>query len=103
MIVERIDSPRFSAFLEVTCDLPRQPRLDQLPHHPKSTSTSPSVSHQPATLNKIVFVFQMITHDTLYALANGLGALAMVTVVAYHFVAVNSQLLSNNNSNGRQS
>lgn len=41
-----------------------------------------------------------MTHDTLYALANGLGALAMVTVVAYHFVAVNSQLLSKNNSNG---
>ena len=36
----------------------------------------------------------MITHDTLYALANGLGALAMVTVVAYHFVAVNSKLLT---------
>jgi hypothetical protein len=44
----------------------------------------------------------MITHDTLYALANSLGALAMITVVAYHFVAVNSKLLTKN-SNGGQS
>ena len=40
----------------------------------------------------------MITHDTLYTLANSLGALAMITVVAYHFVAVNSQLLSKHGS-----
>ena len=35
----------------------------------------------------------MITHATLYNLANGLGALAMITVVAYHFVAVNARYL----------
>ena len=45
----------------------------------------------------------MITHDTLYALANGLGALAMATVVAYHFVAVNSQLLTKSSSDGGKS
>ncbi|KAJ6457168.1 hypothetical protein C8R47DRAFT_173078 [Mycena vitilis] len=31
----------------------------------------------------------MISHATLYSLANSLGVLAMVTVVGYHFVAVN--------------
>jgi len=36
----------------------------------------------------------MISSNTLYALANSLGALAMVTVVAYHFVAVNARHLS---------
>lgn len=36
----------------------------------------------------------MISHNTLYSLANGLGALAMITVVLYHFVAVNSRYLS---------
>jgi hypothetical protein len=38
----------------------------------------------------------MITHQTLYNLANYLGALAMVTVVAYHFVAVNARYLAKN-------
>ena len=36
----------------------------------------------------------MISHDTLYALANSLGGLAVVTVVAYHFVAVNAKYVS---------
>ncbi|KAF8415066.1 hypothetical protein L210DRAFT_558831 [Boletus edulis BED1] len=31
------------------------------------------------------------SHQTLYNLANYLGALAMITVVAYHFVAVNAR------------
>jgi hypothetical protein len=35
----------------------------------------------------------MISHATLYALANTLGAMAMVTVVAYHFVAVNARYI----------
>jgi len=38
----------------------------------------------------------MITHQTLYNLANYLGALAMITVVAYHFVAVNARYISQN-------
>ena len=38
----------------------------------------------------------MITHSTLYNLANSLGALAMLTVVLYHFVAVNSRHLARN-------
>lgn len=36
----------------------------------------------------------MITHNTLFALANLLGTLAMVTVVAYHIIAVNAKVLS---------
>ena len=44
----------------------------------------------------------MITHNTLYTLANSLGALAMITIVAYHFVAVNSQLFSKHNPNRGQ-
>lgn len=36
---------------------------------------------------------QMISHSTLYNLANSLGALAMIVVVAYHFVAVSAREL----------
>jgi hypothetical protein len=36
----------------------------------------------------------MISHATLYSLANSLGVLAMVTVVGYHFVAINAKYLS---------
>jgi len=35
----------------------------------------------------------MISHETLYTLANTLGVLAMVTAVGYHFVAVNERYL----------
>lgn len=35
----------------------------------------------------------MISHDTLYTLANSLGVLAMVTAVGYHIVAVNERHL----------
>ena len=35
----------------------------------------------------------MISHQTLYSLANSLGVLAMLTVVGYHFVAVNARYL----------
>ncbi len=38
----------------------------------------------------------MITHQTLYNLANSLGILAMLTVVGYHFVAVNARYLAKN-------
>jgi len=38
----------------------------------------------------------MISHQTLYALANSLGILAMVTVIGYHFVTVNARQLSGN-------
>lgn len=40
----------------------------------------------------------MITHNTLYNLANSLGALAMLTVVLYHFVTVNARHLAKNGS-----
>ncbi|RDB23777.1 hypothetical protein Hypma_009428 [Hypsizygus marmoreus] len=36
----------------------------------------------------------MISHNTLYSLANTLGILAMVTAVGYHFVAVNERYLA---------
>lgn len=36
----------------------------------------------------------MITHDTLYSLANTLGVLAMVTIVIYHFIAVNAKYVT---------
>jgi len=36
----------------------------------------------------------MMTHDTLYALANTLGALAMCTIVIYHFIAVNAKYVT---------
>lgn len=39
-------------------------------------------------------LLRMITHDQLYSLANTLGALAMLTVVAYHFITVNAPHLS---------
>ncbi|KAI6124082.1 hypothetical protein EV401DRAFT_1943688, partial [Pisolithus croceorrhizus] len=42
----------------------------------------------------------MISHQTLYNLANYLGALAMITVVAYHFVAVNARYISANGQGG---
>jgi hypothetical protein len=35
----------------------------------------------------------MISHQTLYSLANALGVLAMLTVVGYHIVAVHAQYL----------
>lgn len=38
----------------------------------------------------------MISNNTLYNLANGLGMLAMLTVVLYHFVAVNAKQIGRN-------
>jgi len=43
----------------------------------------------------------MITHNELYNLANSLGTLAMLTVVAYHFVSVNARYISAKNGSGR--
>ncbi|THU87347.1 hypothetical protein K435DRAFT_57724, partial [Dendrothele bispora CBS 962.96] len=40
--------------------------------------------------------FNNMTHATLYMLANYLGILAMITVVGYHFVAVNARYLAKN-------
>ena len=36
----------------------------------------------------------MISHETLYNLANTLGFMAVLTVLAYHFVAVNGKYLA---------
>ncbi|KAG2007069.1 hypothetical protein CC2G_014794 [Coprinopsis cinerea AmutBmut pab1-1] len=41
-----------------------------------------------------VYNVGMISANTLYSLANTLGVLSMVTVVGYHFVAVNQKLLT---------
>lgn len=38
----------------------------------------------------------MMSHATLYSLANSLGTLAMFTVVAYHFVSVNAKHIEKN-------
>lgn len=43
----------------------------------------------------------MITHATLYALANTLGSLAMVVVVAYHFLAVNAKYVGTPNHDAK--
>ncbi|KAI0252783.1 hypothetical protein BJV78DRAFT_1198957 [Lactifluus subvellereus] len=40
----------------------------------------------------------MITHDTLYSLANTLGVLAMITVVVYHFIAVNAKYVTHSSA-----
>jgi len=40
----------------------------------------------------------MITHQTLYTLANSLGILAMFVVVGYHILAVNARYLEENAS-----
>lgn len=42
----------------------------------------------------------MISHETLYSLANSLGGLAVLAVVAYHVVAVNEKHLSREAANG---
>ena len=36
----------------------------------------------------------MITHETLYNLANVLGSVAVLLAISYHFVAVNAKSLS---------
>ena len=41
-----------------------------------------------------LYSITMISNNTLYNLTNTLGALAMLTVVVYHFVAINSRYLS---------
>ena len=42
----------------------------------------------------------MISNTTLYNLANSLGMLAMLTVVLYHFVAVNARQLARGGTTG---
>ncbi|KAF8497475.1 hypothetical protein F5888DRAFT_1698320 [Russula emetica] len=51
---------------------------------------------EPRTISRLTYSFAvtMITHDTLYSLANTLGALAMCTVVVYHFIAVNAKYVT---------
>lgn len=39
-----------------------------------------------------------MSHDTLYNLANGLGLMAVVTIVCYHFVAVNARYISHHST-----
>ena len=46
------------------------------------------------SLSRSLSIVAMITHDTLYSLANTLGALAMCTVVLYHFIAVNAKYVT---------
>ncbi|KAF5386433.1 hypothetical protein D9757_005824 [Collybiopsis confluens] len=51
--------------------------------HASHLSVSPTPTHSST-----------MTHATLYTLANSLGILAMLTVVGYHFVAVNAKHIS---------
>lgn len=44
----------------------------------------------------------MISHQTLYTLANSLGILAMFTVVGYHIVAVNARYLEGDSKQKNQ-
>ncbi|KAI0267330.1 hypothetical protein BC834DRAFT_74148 [Gloeopeniophorella convolvens] len=55
------------------------------PHATVADFTRPSTPSTPLT---------MISHDTLYSLANTLGALSMLTIVAYHFIAVNAKYVT---------
>lgn len=41
----------------------------------------------------------MITPETLYSVVNLLGMASMVTVVAYHVLAVNSKYITNGGAN----
>ena len=43
----------------------------------------------------------MISHQTLYNLANTLGIFAMITVVGYHIVAVNARYIAENKGDRR--
>jgi len=36
----------------------------------------------------------MMSHQTLYSLANSLGIVAMITAVGYHVIAVNAKTMS---------
>jgi hypothetical protein len=51
-----------------------------------------SVAHI-RSYKKYLSTHSMISHDTLYTLANSLGVLAMVTAVGYHVIAVNERHL----------
>ena len=45
----------------------------------------------------------MMTHETLYNLANALGLCAVLAVLAYHFVAVNARHLAAKSVEGSRS
>lgn len=47
-------------------------------------------------ISLLIVLASEMTHATLYTLANSLGILAMLTVVGYHFVAVNARHLAKN-------
>ncbi|KAF9224767.1 hypothetical protein BS17DRAFT_48487, partial [Gyrodon lividus] len=51
-------------------------------------------ARHPSSLHS--FIREMISNQTLHNLANYLGILAMITVVAYHFVAVNARYIAKN-------
>ncbi|KAF5309108.1 hypothetical protein D9611_008543 [Ephemerocybe angulata] len=37
---------------------------------------------------------KMMSHNTLYSLANALGILSMITAVSYHIISVNAETMS---------
>ncbi|TFY62961.1 hypothetical protein EVG20_g6517 [Dentipellis fragilis] len=72
-----------------TTDVALLPQHNLLHLYPHST---PQLPASPAHLSTI----PGMTNDTLYSLANSLGVLAMISVVAYHFIAVNAKYITKN-------
>lgn len=90
-------------FVEIT------PRLFHLLHC-TFTPTTPLVSFRLANVShsfnpvlkealKTLGLLQMITPETLYSVVNLLGMASMVTVVAYHVLAVNAKYMAAGGSN----
>ena len=73
-----------------------QPLRLHPPEHQRSVITTPQRFRINISCSRRLSVPQstMITHDTLYSLANSLGALAMCTIVVYHFIAVNAKYVT---------
>ena len=43
----------------------------------------------------------MMSHQTLYSLANALGILSMITAVSYHIISVNAEAMSKDYKEGQ--
>ncbi|KAH8112331.1 hypothetical protein DFH11DRAFT_1879124 [Phellopilus nigrolimitatus] len=65
------------------------PHAGQIGPNTHVTGSIPGLS----TANALYVSPAMMTHQTLYNLANALGLCAVFSVLAYHFVAVNARQL----------
>jgi hypothetical protein len=61
---------------------------------PPSRPTNGNVSPRSSSSLLTRLPASAMSHETLYVLANTLGVLAMLTVIGYHFVAVNARYLA---------